>query len=194
MTPESRDASRETSSQSEVADELKHDAGRLKDSLGARARQEAESRKGQAAQVAGSASSALETAADSLRENPDAPDWMASALQQAARKIESLASQVDGRSVDQLSHDVSEFARRNPGTFLAASAAAGFAAARVLRAGADKKRHDSEDDRRAQGSRGMYAGDQGWAADENIKPTRGGDFESAYLISDTAPNVGSTGR
>ncbi len=197
MTTPTQDQTAQTP---QMAQDLKQDAARLKDTVGARARQEAESRKGQAAHLAGSASSALETAAQDLRDNPEAPDWMASALQQAARKIQEFASHVDGRSVEDLGSDVADFARRSPGTFLIASAAAGFAAARVLRAGADKKRHAGANAQGMQGARGnratqgLYAGDEAWAADENVKPTGTGSFESAYLIQDSGSGTGGTGR
>jgi hypothetical protein len=177
MTAEQRNSPENTRQTSRVTDELKHDASHLKDTVGLRAKEKTESRKGQAVQVAGSASSALKAAAEDMRNNPDAPDWMASALQQASRKIEGLASHVDGRSVDQLGHDISEFAQRNPGTFLAASAAAGFAAARVLRAGMDKRRHDQDSN---QGASASSNNPQGWSADENIMPTEGGGFAPAY--------------
>ncbi len=160
---------------SAVGDELKQDASRLKEDVASRAKQEAESRKGQAAQLAGSASSALDTAARDLRDNPDAPDWMASALQQAARSIEGLASHVEGRSIEQLGLEVAGFARRNPGTFLVASAAAGFAVSRVLRAGVDKKRHDH-----ASEQTGADESSSGWSADETIQPTASGGFVPAY--------------
>lgn len=179
MTTDQRHSADDTGQQSGVTEELKHDADRLKGTVGARAKEEAESRKGQAVHVAGSASSALNTAAEDLRSNPDVPDWMASALQQSARKIESLAQHVDGRSIDQLGQDVSDFARRSPGTFLAASAAAGFAAARVLRAGMDKKRHD-RDAGQGQGASTSSEHGAGWVADENIKPTQSGTFTPAY--------------
>lgn len=207
MTMQTSPSSGDPGQQSEVAAELKNDAARLKDTMGARAKQEAESRKGQAVQVAGSASTALNTAADDLRANPDVPDWMATALQQAARKIEGLASHVDGRNIDELGQEVAEFGRRSPGAFLAASAAAGFAAARVLRAGADKKRHDRNDQQGGQYSQTYGAGGQGysggqgyastdqdngqdWAADENIMPTQEGGFEPAY--GDDAAGKGGT--
>lgn len=177
MTTETRNPAASAGQQSGVAEEMKHDADRLKDTVGTRAKQEAENRKGQVTHVAGSASTALNTAAQDLRENPDVPDWMASALQQTARKIESLASHVDGRSIDQLGRDISEFARRNPGTFLAASAATGFAAARVMRAGADKKRHDDEG---GQGASGQSENARDWPADENVRPTATGNFTPAY--------------
>lgn len=190
MTTESRNPASHAGQQSDVAEELKHDADRLKGTVGARAKDEVESRKGQAAHVAGSASTALNTAADDLRDNPDVPDWMASALQQAARKIESLASHIDGRSVDQLGHDIAEFARRNPGTFLAASAAAGFAASRVMRAGMDKKRHASDG---AQGAQDYSGGAQDWPADENVKPTGTGSGTGGFAPAYDDPEQGVGG-
>lgn len=189
MTTEQRNSPKNTHQTSRVTDELKHDASHLKDTVGSRAKEETESRKGEAVQAAESASSALKTAADDLRNNPDAPEWMASALQQAARKIEGLASHVDGRSVDQLGRDISEFARRKPGTFLAASAAAGFAAARVLRAGMDKKRHDQDSD---QGASISSDNAQGWPADENMKPTESGGFAPAY--GNDQPGMGGSSQ
>lgn len=127
---------------STLRDGLKQDAARLKGSFGDRAKTEATTRIDQAAHAMGSASTALEAAAEKLESNPDAPEWMASAIQQAARKMESLAGELNGRDLDDISREVTQFARSNPGTFLAVSAAAGFAAARVLRAGADKQRFD----------------------------------------------------
>lgn len=177
MTTEYRNSAEHAAQQSGVADELKHDADRVKDTVAARAKKEAESRKGQAVHVAGSTSAAINTVAEDLRENPDVPDWIGSALQQTARKIDSLANHINGRSIDQLNKDVSEFARRNPGTFLAASAAAGFAAARVLRAGVDKKRHDHDNTPSQSASAGEASG---WPADENVKPTGAGTFAPSY--------------
>lgn len=190
MTTQSRSTTGEPAA---VADELQADAARLKGDVAARVKQEAESRKSQAAQLAGSASSALDTAARDLRDNPDAPDWMASALQQAARSVEGLASHVEGRSIDQIGQEVAGFARRNPGMFLAAAAAVGFAASRVLRAGVDKKRHDND----GQGAGGQArlggSGDyQDWPADEYVRPTNGGDYEPAFFGNESASSGGTT--
>lgn len=170
MTTESQTKPGSEQSASGVLDELKQDTGRLKDSLGARAKDEAETRKGEAVQVAGSASAALNAAADDLQHNPDAPDWMASALQQAARQIDRLAGHVGGRNIDDLGHEVAQFARHNPGAFLAASAAAGFAAARVIRAGADKQRHD-QPGQQQRGSHSAASGGQDGSAAGNAPNT-----------------------
>lgn len=126
---------------SAVGDELSHDASQLKSTATQRMQQEADTRKGQAAQIAGSASSALGKAAEELEQDDNAPDWLGSAMRQAAGSIDRLASEVDGRSVNQLGQQLTSFARSNPGAFLAASAAAGFAAARVLRAGVEHRHH-----------------------------------------------------
>jgi hypothetical protein len=155
MTTESQATNNNAGSFSGVGSELMQNAARLKDSVGARAKQEAESRMGDAVQVAGSASAALNSAAENLERNPNAPDWMASALQGVARQIDRLAGHVDGRNIDDLGREIAQFARSHPGAFLAASAAAGFAAARVLRAGADKQRHDKAD---ASGDQPVAAG------------------------------------
>lgn len=129
-----------------VSDELSRDAAQLKDTAGQRIQQEADARKGQAAQIAGSASSALSKAASELEQDDNAPDWLSSAIRQAAGSIDRLAGEIDGRSVDQLGRQLTGFARSNPGTFLAAAAAAGFAAARVLRAGVEHRHHTQDSD------------------------------------------------
>jgi len=126
---------------SPVGDELSHDASQLKSTATERVQQEADTRKGQAAQIAGSASSALGKAAEQLKQDGNAPDWLGSAMRQAAGSIDRLASEIDGRSVNQLGQQLTGFARSNPGAFLAASAAAGFAAARLLRAGVEHRHH-----------------------------------------------------
>ncbi|MCL9999252.1 MAG: hypothetical protein NBV68_07710 [Erythrobacter sp.] len=186
MTSQSQNPSASEGQQSGITEELKQDGSRLADDVMSRAKQEAEGRKNEAADLAGSASSALDTAAQDLRENADVPDWMASALQQAARSIEGLASHIQGRSIDELGEEVSEFARRNPGTFLAASAAIGVAASRVLSAGVDKKRHNQGAQGGGNQSAGGGSGDStDWPADEYVRPTSEGGYEPAFFGSET---------
>jgi hypothetical protein len=163
MTTEPNNASPHTGHGSGVGEELKGDAGRLKETLQDRAMEEAENRKGQAASALGSASSALNNAADELQNNADAPDWLAAAVKQAASKIDAMAGQIQGRDISEIGDSVADFARQNPGAFLAASAAAGFAAARVLRAGADRS-HDAQTGGTGStyGGSGFNQGGNGW--------------------------------
>jgi len=144
------------STRSAVSEELSRDTSQLKDTAGQRIQQAADTRKGQAAQIAGSASSALGKAASELEQDDKAPDWLGSAMRQAASGIDRLAGEIDGRSVNQLGQQLTGFARSNPGTFLVASAAAGFAAARVLRAGVEHRYHtqDSSSSSEVSGSYG----------------------------------------
>lgn len=170
MTTEPYGASFDARSASGAGDELKEDAAHLRHAVEDRARDEAETRKGQAADALGSASSALNNAADELERNVDAPDWLAAAVKQAAGKIDAMARQIEGRTIDEMGQNVADFARRNPGAFLAASAAAGFAAARVLRAGAarnDEPHHGQAADRTAN-DRGPARQDGGFGDDNGV--------------------------
>jgi hypothetical protein len=170
-----------------LREELGQDTAHLGDTLKTRAKQEAETRKGAALGIAGSASGALGKAAEDLRDNPDAPEWMAKGLQQVARQIDRLSADLEGRSVDEMTRDASRLARENPGTFLAIAAAAGFAAARVLRAGADHKRqaHQGDASQFSQGTSFQQANGETpvWPADENVMPTDAGTgFTPSYDI------------
>jgi hypothetical protein len=124
-----------SSTSHEFRDEMSNDASRLAESVRQRASEQAEVQKGQATGAAKSVSSALEKAAGELEQDDGAPDWLGNAFRQAARQVESFSNEVDGRSAEDISRQVSSFARQNPTAFLAASAAVGFAAARFLRAG-----------------------------------------------------------
>lgn len=157
MTTEPYTASPDTGQSAGVGEELEGDAARLKDTIQGRASQEAETLKGQASDAVGSASSALNKAADELQRDDNAPDWLATAMKQAAGRIDAMAGQIQGGDLSQIGQNVADFARKSPGAFLAASAAAGFAAARVLRAGVDRS-HDHQTDNALNGSGANSAG------------------------------------
>ena len=146
---------------SDTKEELKADAGRLKDTAKDRVRDEADKRKSQATRTARSASDALEKAASELERDDDAPSWLSSAFRETAKGIDSFAGKVEGRSPDQMGREVSQFARQHPGSFLAASALVGFAAARFLRAGADYQSHHSGGSSSDFGSQGFQSGQTG---------------------------------
>lgn len=125
------------SSGAEVRDELKGDAQKLKNTAQEQGEAKAREGKEQVAKTAHSASSAIDAAADKLRDDDDAPAWMASAFSSAARELDDLASRLQDKSPRDIARETNRFGRENPTAFLAASAAIGFAAARFLRAGAE---------------------------------------------------------
>ncbi|MEE4538300.1 MAG: hypothetical protein V2J51_07405 [Erythrobacter sp.] len=126
-----------------IKDELKNDAEQLKQSAQAEAERTAENQREQAVNAARSTSSAIDTAARELREDENAPDWLASMLTSAGSQIEKLAGDMEGKSATDMMRSAQNFGRSNPAAFLASCAAAGFAAGRMMRAGAEQ--HDDID-------------------------------------------------
>ena len=116
-----------------TASALGSDAKQLASTAAGRLHSEVDARKGAAVSQAQSVSSAIGQAADGLDES--APDWLKSAFRQGAEQIQRLADSIEQKDSRQLMSEAQNFARNNPGTFLAACAAVGFAAARVLKAG-----------------------------------------------------------
>ena len=123
----------------DVRAELKGDAQRLKDTAQRQGEAQADRNKERVATTAKSASSAMSTAADELRNDENAPDWLASSVSSAARQVDELAGRLQDKSPRDIAHETSRFAREHPAAFLTASAAIGFAAARFLRAGSEYK-------------------------------------------------------
>ncbi len=159
-----------SSSSQGVGGEIAHDAGRLKDAAMDRAKQEAETRKGEATKAAKSASTALGKAAEDLKQDANAPDWLASAFEQTASGIQRFASGVDNQTPEQIGREVSQFARQSPAAFLAASAAAGFAAARFLRAGAEYQHHHQGSDSYGSGPAGQTGSESAFSGMSENRP------------------------
>lgn len=129
-----------------TASALRSDAVKLGSTAADRLHGEVDARKSAAVSQAQSVSSAIAQAAEGLDEG--SPDWLKSAFRQGAQQIQRLADSIEQKDSRQLMSDAQSFARNNPGTFLAACAAVGFAAARVLKAGsADQGRRQSGQDR-----------------------------------------------
>jgi hypothetical protein len=118
-----------------VGDELRSDVQQVGTTAANRLQSEVDARKSTAANQAKSVSSAIQRAAGELDDS--APTWLKSAFEQGAERIQRFADTIDQKDSRQLLGDVQNFARNNPGTFLAACAAAGFAAARIFKAGAE---------------------------------------------------------
>jgi hypothetical protein len=127
----------DTSSQAgdgSLRDELRSDASAVTSSTKQRLHSELDSRKGDAATQAKSLSSALDAAANELS---DSPSWLRSAFQHGAQTLQRFADTIEHKDSRQLTRDVQQMAREHPATFLAGCAMAGFAGARVLKAGAE---------------------------------------------------------
>jgi len=116
-----------------IGSELLTDAKSVGSSAVNRLHSEVDTRKADAATQVKSVSSAIEQAAGGLDAN--APTWLKSALEQGAQQVQKFADTLEQKDSRQLVTQVSDFARGSPGTFLAACAAAGFAAARIFKAG-----------------------------------------------------------
>lgn len=122
-------------SSSGAGSELRSDAQHLGHSAANRLHSEVDSRKDTAAHQAQSVSSAIRQTSDQLGE--DTPDWLRSAFQKGAEQIQRFADTIEQKDSRQLVREVENFARERPGAFLLGCAAAGFAAARVLKAGGE---------------------------------------------------------
>ena len=118
----------------QLRDELRGDAQTVTDTAKSRIHSEVDARKGTAATQAQNLSSALQGAAGQLDQSPA---WLRSAFEQAAQTIQRFADTIDQKDSRQLTRDIQQLARDNPGTFLTGCAVAGFAAARVLKAGVE---------------------------------------------------------
>lgn len=123
-----------TENQKGVRDELIADVKGVGASAINRIHSEVDARKGGAAGQVHAVSSTMEKAANDL--DSDAPSWLKSALEQGAQHIQKLADSLEQNDSRDMVQHVNQFARNAPTTFLASCAAAGFAAARVFKAGA----------------------------------------------------------
>jgi hypothetical protein len=120
-----------------AAGELRSDAQLLTSKAANRIHSEVDARKGSAAEQAKSVSNAIQTAAGQLDQS--APTWLKSAFQQGADQIQRLADTIEQKDSRQILDEVQRFARERPALFLGACAAAGFAAARIFKAGGEEQ-------------------------------------------------------
>lgn len=118
-------------------EELRSDAKELGSKAADRLHSEVDSRKSAAVSQAQSVSSAVGKTADSLDDS--APEWLKSAFKQGAQKIQQFADMIEQKDSRQILDEVQSFARERPALFLGACAAAGFAAARIFKAGGEQQ-------------------------------------------------------
>lgn len=119
-----------------LREELRGDAQTMTDTAKERLHTEVDSRKGAAVNQAQTLSSALGAAANEL--GPDTPNWLKSLFEQGSQTLQRFSQTIEQKDSRQLTRDIEQLARQNPGTFLAGCALAGFAAARVFKAGASE--------------------------------------------------------
>ena len=127
-----------------AGEELRSDAQHLGTAAANRLHGEVDARKGTAANQAKSVSTAIERAAGELDDG--SPEWLKSIFTKGAQQVQRFADTLEQKDSRQLMSDVTGFAREHPGTFLAGCAAAGFAAARVLKAGDPSEGRDQRSD------------------------------------------------
>ena len=135
-TPSTSSNPSPSSAVGETASELKADARQLSSKAANRLHSEVDARKGTAVSQARTVSSALERTAGQLEEG--APEWLRSTFRQGAEPIQRFAQSMEQKDSRQLMRDVENFARERPARFLAACTAAGFAAARIFKAGGEQ--------------------------------------------------------
>lgn len=182
----------ETSTQSgggDLRNELRSDASTVTDTAKQRLHSEVDARKGTAAEQAKSISSALDSAAGAL---DDSPDWLQSMFRKGAQTVQQFANTIEQKDSRQLTRDVQQMARNNPATFLGACALAGFAAARVLKAGAEQTGSSSGS------SSGSFGQSSGGGFDQSPSSAFAGGQStgSGYSHSDygTSSAAGSTAQ
>jgi hypothetical protein len=92
------------------------------------------------ADLVGNVAQSVNLAADNLSQSSP---QLAELSRTAARKIELFSTELRAKSADELFHDASDFARRQPAAVFGAAALLGFAVFRMLKAGASQGQGDS---------------------------------------------------
>lgn len=118
--------------QGSIGNEVRGDAASLAEAAKNRAFSEVDQRKGAATSQVKTVATALDNAAGELN---DSPEWLRSAFRSGAQALQRLGDSVENKDARELGQEIQRLARQNPATFLGVCAAAGFAAARVLKAG-----------------------------------------------------------
>jgi len=172
-----------------AAEQAKNVAGEAKSQAKDLYRQTQQQLREQAAQQQERVASGLRSVGDELEQMASASDQggVASDLvRQAAQRTHSVASWLDQRDPGSLLEEVKSYARRNPGTFIAAAAIAGALAGRLTRALASGG--DSGDSGSAS-TGGAGATTSGYAG--NVGTT--GVPEAPSYVAGTAGTPGSDG-
>lgn len=98
----------------------------------AQALSEAEKRKYTASRTVSHSAEALESAADTFRDQGE--QTLAKTTSAMAQHLSEFADTIDGRNTEDLAAEIERLARRNPGLFVLGGIGAGFVLSRFLKA------------------------------------------------------------
>ena len=133
-----------------------------------KARQRGESLKAEASEQVGQTASALDAAADEL--DAEGQEGLAEVLTKLSRNLGDFASELEHKSIDDLMHDATRMARRNPMLFVAGSVGAGVLLSRFFSA--------------QDGAIGRDA-HSAWDEDESMRPEYRPDFDEVTASGGT---------
>jgi hypothetical protein len=142
------------------------------------AKNRAESMKDEAARQAHRTASALDSAADELKAEDQ--DSLAEAVSGMARRLDQLAGQFEGKSIDELLRDAGRMAQRNPMLFLAGSVAVGVFLSRFFKAEPRRGGYGYDSSQRG------YGYERGYGVDEEYIDEYERDLERDYTREDAA--------
>lgn len=125
----------------DLADTAKETARDVRDAVSKSAEAKAEEARDTVADHVDRTADAAHSAAGAYDPN----SIQAQLLDQLANNIEGLTDRLRGRSIEEMTHDAANFARRNPALVLGGAAVAGFALARFLKATPEAPRSASSD-------------------------------------------------
>lgn len=117
---------------------VREEAGKLSSQAGDKVRAFADDGKTRATGALDGIAKMIEDAAGTIDEKVG--DQYGGYARQASSAVSGFADNLRGKDVDDLVADAREFVRKSPGVAIGLAAIAGFALARVLRAGADANR------------------------------------------------------
>jgi gas vesicle protein len=115
----------------QTAEELSEQARRAADEARHKAKSTLENQKGEAAHTLHSVADALRGSTGQLRQEHH--ETVAYYTERLAEQVDRFSDELRHKDVDQLMHDVENFARRRPEVVLGAAVALGFLAARFLK-------------------------------------------------------------
>jgi hypothetical protein len=120
---------------SSAAEEAQQQASAATERAKSRARDFAEQQKSAGADQVGGVAHAMEAAADQLQgQMPLAAEY----IEEVAGRLNTMASTIRERSIDDMLGNVAEFARKQPALFFAGAVATGFALSRFAKSSANR--------------------------------------------------------